>query len=135
MANTLYDSAREQFLTGKINWLEDTIKILLVRANGYELNASVHSSLASIPPEARATAGITLTNKTASGGAADGADITFTAVTGESIKAIVGYVDDASEASSKLLFYVDTATGLPIQPNGGDIIVTWDNGANKIFKL
>jgi len=24
---------------------------------------------------------------------------------------------------------------LPITPNGGDIIVTWDNGINKIFRL
>ena len=31
--------------------------------------------------------------------------------------------------------YIDTATGLPITPNGGDIIVTWDNGINKIFRL
>ena len=27
------------------------------------------------------------------------------------------------------------ASGLPVTPNGGNIIVAWDNGANKIFKL
>jgi hypothetical protein len=26
-------------------------------------------------------------------------------------------------------------SGLPVNPNGGNIIVAWDNGANKIFKL
>jgi len=26
-------------------------------------------------------------------------------------------------------------SGLPVTPNGGNIIVAWDNGANKIFKL
>jgi len=28
-----------------------------------------------------------------------------------------------------------TASGLPVTPNGGNIIVAWDNGVNKIFKL
>lgn len=28
-----------------------------------------------------------------------------------------------------------TAAGLPVTPNGGDITVAWDNGANRIFKL
>ena len=32
------------------------------------------------------------------------------------------------------LAFIDTATGLPITPNGGDIIVVWDGGANRIFR-
>lgn len=28
-----------------------------------------------------------------------------------------------------------TASGLPVTPNGGNIVVAYDNGANKIFKL
>lgn len=28
-----------------------------------------------------------------------------------------------------------TGSGLPVTPNGGNIVVTWDNGANRIFKL
>lgn len=28
-----------------------------------------------------------------------------------------------------------TASGLPVTPNGGNISIAWDNGANKIFKL
>ena len=61
--------------------------------------------------------------------------MTFTDVTGASIEAIIIYSDTGTEATSPLIAYIDTATGLPITPNGGDIIVTWDNGANKIFKL
>ena len=135
MANTLYDSAREAFLLGRINWLEDTIKVMLIYSAGYNVEAASHTCLGDVALNARATAGITLTEKTATSGAADGRDITFTAVTGESIKAIVIYVERESESTSLLLAYIDTATGLPITPNGGDIIVTWDNGANKIFKL
>lgn len=28
-----------------------------------------------------------------------------------------------------------TGSGLPVTPNGGNIVITWDNGVNKIFKL
>jgi len=28
-----------------------------------------------------------------------------------------------------------TGSGLPVTPNGGNIVVTWDNGANRIFQL
>lgn len=38
-------------------------------------------------------------------------------------------------ASSFPLVWIDSATGLPITPNGGNIIVTWDTGVNKIFRL
>ena len=78
---------------------------------------------------------MTLTAKSTTGGAADAADVTFTSVSGPSIEAIIIYADTGTEASSPLIAYIDTATGLPITPNGGDIIVTWDNGANKIFKV
>ena len=135
MANTLYDSAREAFLLGRINWLEDTIKVMLIYSTGYNVEPASHTCLGDIALAARATAGITLTEKTANSGAADGRDITFTAVTGGQIKAIIIYVDNDNEAESQLIAYIDTATGLPIMPNGGDIIVTWDNGTNKIFKL
>ena len=56
-------------------------------------------------------------------------------MTGASIEAIVLYKDTGTDATSPLIASIATATGLPITPNGGDIIVTWDNGANKIFKL
>ena len=28
-----------------------------------------------------------------------------------------------------------TGSGLPVTPNGGNIVITWDNGVNRIFKL
>ena len=135
MANFLFNDAREAFLTGQINWLEDAIKVMLVHA-GIDLTASDHHVLSDVGTSFRVNSGpITLTNKTAAGGAADGADCTFTAVTGSSIRWIVIYRDGENEADSLLIAAIDTATGLPITPNGGDIIVTWDNGQNKIFKL
>lgn len=135
MANTLYDEARKGYLEGSFNWLADTIKVLLVSTSAYTVNASTHKFLSDISGSARIAGPVTLTGKTTTGGAADANDATFTAVSGGAIGAIVIYVDTGSEATSPLLAYLDTATGLPITPNGGDIIITWDNGTNRIYKV
>lgn len=135
MANALYDSARQRFLEGQINWLTDVVKCILVDAGAYTVQTGTHQYLSDIGTSARVTTPMTLTSKTTTGGAADANDVTFSAVSGASIEAIVLYIDSGQEATSPLLAYIDTATGLPITPNGGDIIVTWDNGANKIFKV
>ena len=135
MANTLYDSARQGFLEAQINWLTDTVKVLLVDAGAYTPNTQTHHFLADIQVSSRIAGPVTLTSKTTTGGAADAADVTFTSVSGASIEMIIIYKDTGTEATSPLLAMIDTATGLPITPNGGDIIVTWDNGVNKIFKV
>lgn len=135
MANTLYDYARQRFLEAQINWMTDTIKAILVDTSAYTPQTSVHQYLSDISSSARIAGPVTLTAKATTGGAADAADITFTSVSGASIEAIVLYSDTGTESTSPLIAYIDTATGLPITPNGGDIIVTWDNGANKIFKV
>ena len=135
MANTLYDAARQRFLEAQLNWMTDTIKVLLVDTGAYTPQTAVHQYLSDIPTSARIAGPVTLTSKTTTGGAADAADITFTSVSGPSIGAIVIYMDTATESTSPLIAFIDTATGLPITPNGGDIIVTWDNGVNKIFKV
>ncbi len=135
MANTLYDYARQRFLEAQINWMSDTIKVILVDTGSYTPNTASHQYLSDVSGSARIAGPVTLTSKATTGGAADAADCTFTAVSGASIEAIVIYKDTGTESTSPLIAYIDTATGLPITPNGGDIIVTWDNGTNKIFKV
>ena len=135
MANTLFDYCRQRFLEAQINWMTDTVKVILVSTSAYTPQTAVHQYLADIPVSARIAGPVTLTAKATTGGAADAADCTFTSVSGATINAIVIYKDTGTEATSPLIAYIDTATGLPITPNGGDIIVTWDNGVNKIFRV
>ena len=121
MANTLYDYCRQRFLESQINWMTDTVKVILVSTSGYTPQTAVHQYLADIPISARIAGPVTLTAKATTGGAADAADCTFTSVSGATINAIVIYKDTGTEATSPLIAYIDTATGLPITPNGGDI--------------
>lgn len=138
MANTLYDYCRQRFLEAQINWMTDTVKVILVSTSAYTPQTAVHQYLADIPISARIAGPVTLTAKATTGGAADAADCTFTSVSGATINAIVIYKDTGTEATSPLIAYIDTATGLPISPNGGDIIVTWDEingGVNNLISL
>ncbi|MCI0430772.1 MAG: hypothetical protein L0210_09570 [Rhodospirillales bacterium] len=135
MANALYDKGREGFLDGSIDWDTNNIKAVLVDTAAYTVNLGTHDLLDDIPVGARIATSGNLASKTVTSGVADAADVTFTAVSGASVEAIVLYADSGAEATSRLIAYIDTATGLPLTPNGGDVTVAWDNGANKIFKL
>ena len=121
MANTLYDYCRQRFLESQINWMTDTVKVILVSTSAYTPQTAVHQYLSDISGSARIAGPVTLTAKATTGGAADAADCTFTSVSGATINAIVIYKDTGTEATSPLIAYIDTATGLPITPNGGDI--------------
>ena len=134
MANGLYDKGREGFLDGSIDYDTDTIKVSLVR--GYTPNLSTHDFLDDVTAAGTLVATATLASKTVTAGVADAADITFSAVAaGAACDHLVGYKDTGVAATSRVIFCLDTATGLPVTPNGGDISVVWDSGANKIFKL
>ena len=116
MANTLYDYCRQRFLEAQINWMPDTMKVILVSTSAYTPQTAVHQYLSDIPTSARIAGPVTLTAKATTGGAADAADCTFTSVSGATINAIVIYKDTGTEATSPLIAYIDTATGLPITP-------------------
>jgi hypothetical protein len=136
MASGIYAKAREDFLTGAINWNSDTIKVFLIDAADYTVNLATDANLATVAVAARIGAAQTLASKSATDGIADAADITFPSVTGDPAEAILIYKDTGNESTSRLIAYIDQATsGLPVTPNGGNITVQWDNGANKIFKL
>lgn len=53
MANALYDKAREAFLKGDIDWLNDTIKVMLVDTADYTVDLASHDSLddVDLPPK------------------------------------------------------------------------------------
>ena len=136
MANALYDKGREGFLRGEISWNADTIKIALIDTGVYTVDLATHDALDDVPVGARLAISPALSSKDTTDGVADAADVTFSLVpVGGDAEAIVIYKEGASEAASPLIAYIDTAIGLPVTPNGGDITVQFDNGVNKIFKL
>lgn len=135
MANALYDAGREAFLDGTISWSSDNIKVVLVDTADYTVNLATDTALSDIAAAGRVATSGNLASKTVTAGVADAADVTLSAVTGDESEALVIYKDTGVESTSTLIAYIDTATNLPVTPNGGDITIQWDSGANKIFKL
>lgn len=135
MSNTLYDKGRESFLgqNPAVDWDTDTIKAMLVKTAQAFSNA--HQYVADLTAGNIVARSAALTGKTVSAGVADAADVTFTAPTTGQTVIVVIYKDTGSDATSPLIAWIDTGTGFPITTNGGDVVVAWDNGANKIFKL
>ena len=135
MANALYGKGRQKFAEGSIAWLTDNIKAVLVDTATYSVSIDVDEFLSDIPAGERVATSSNFSSKTTTLGVCDAADITFSTVSGDQSEALVIYKDTGVAATSPLIAYIDTATGLPITPNGGDINVAWDDGVNKIFKL
>lgn len=134
MSNALYGKGKEKLLSGSINLSSDTIKVALV-SSSYTPNLSTHEFYSDISATVLGTPQ-TLGSKTITLGVFDAADPTFAAVAaGSTAKAAVIYKDTGLASSSPVLAYIDTITGFPLATNGGDIVIQWDNGANKIFAL
>jgi len=135
MADFIYDLAREAFLEGGINMATANIKAVLVDGADYTPSASTDDFLADIAAGGRVATSGNLASKTTTLGVFDAADVTFSTVTGDQSEYIVLYVDTADAATSILICKIDTYTGLPVTPNGGNITVAWPSDTNKIFKL
>ena len=137
MANALYDHGRNEFLVGDLDWLVHDIRMILMDAADHTTNQATDDNLDDIHADARVatSANFPTNTRTAVAGVADAADVTFTTVTGHVSEELVIYYHTGTESTSTLIVNIDTATGLPVTPNGGDITVQWDSGSNKIFKL
>ena len=133
MANALYPKWKQALLefTAGNDLDGQTVKVALVTA-GYSYSSadqyysSVSASVVGTPQ--------TLGNKTFTNGIFDADDVTFTAVTGSQVVALVIYIDSGNAATSPVVAFLDTGiTNLPVVPNGGDITITWNS--TGIFSL
>jgi hypothetical protein len=133
MANAIYDKYKEIVMSTQTNTSLSTgvVKVALVDAGTYTFSQS-HQFLSSL--SGRVGTDQTIGSKTFTNGVFDGADVTYTAVSGASVEALVIYVDTGVAGTSPLVAYLDTGfTGLPVTPSGGDITIAWN--ASGIFKL
>ncbi len=138
MANALYPKWKEALLQNLADSDLDGsgttgVYVALVHTGTYTYNAAheFYSSLTGIvgtDQEIGAT-------KTYTNGIFDGADVTFTSVTGATVEALIIYRKNAGlNTTWRLIAYIDTGvTGLPVTPNGGNISVAWN--ASGIFQL
>ena len=135
MANTFYPKGKEHWAKGDINWLGNTIMVQLIDLGAYTYS-TLHEFLSDIPLGARVGDPVEIASgKTCTNGILDGNDVVFLSLTGPTVEAFIIYKDTTVEATSPLLMFFDTAVGLVLQPNSGNVPLVFDNGANRIAKL
>lgn len=138
MANAIYDLWKQEILKGTANNLLNSsdgitgVYAALVDTGTYTFSQAhqFYSSLSGVVGTDQEIAG-----KTQALGVFDGNDVTYTAVTGASVEAIVLYRKNAGANTTwPLIAYIDTGvTNLPVTPNGGNISIQWN--ASGIFKI
>lgn len=138
MANAIYPLFKQELLkaaaNNALNSAEGTTGVYaaLVDTGTYTYSAAhqFYSSLSGVVGTDQE-----ILTKTQVSGTFDGTDLTYTAVTGASVEAIVLYRKNAGANTTwPLIAYIDTGvTGLPVTPNGGNITVTWN--ASGIFTI
>lgn len=140
MANQLTNTGREGFLVASFGWKAGSVPgtwvPYIVGSMGNTISDIVFlSDITSAVWRARGTY---LSSKTTASGIADAAD-TLVAAVGSAGSATAHYIvlvtETGASQTSQVCAVIDTATGLPFLPNGSDVNIVWDDGANKIFKL
>lgn len=137
MANAVYPIYKEALLNGSANSAltgsgTTGLYAALIDTGTYTYSAAhdFYNDLSGVVGTDQEITSVTLTN-----GLIDGNDVTFPSVTGASVEAIVLYRKNAGANTTwRLVAYIDTGvTGLPVTPNGGNIVVTWN--ASGIVQL
>lgn len=135
MANALFTSFKVSLLKADCD-LDDAIFAALIDHADDTPVPATDDFLNDITGAAIVATSAALASKTFTAGVFAAADRVLTAVTGDPFESIILYDDTpGSDATRDLILFLDTATGLPTTPNGADITLVWDTGANKIFAL
>jgi len=143
VANSLYAGYKQvqvgdAAITGfsVVNWESDDCRCILIDSADDTLNVNTDQDLADIAGAARVAVSGAMASKTAvlssNTVTMDAADVTLSAVSGDQSEQVVIYRHTGTEATSLLIAFFDTFTsGMPVTPNGGDIVIQWN--ASGIF--
>jgi hypothetical protein len=135
MASALYPKAKKKFLDKAIAMTTDDIQCAMVTSSyvystAHEFWSSANTYVVGTPTS---LAGKSTTVEDAT---FDANDVTFTAVSGSQVTALILFFNTGTAGTSPLIAYIDSAaSGLPVTPNGGNITVSWQATSPYIFKL
>jgi hypothetical protein len=142
MANALFVAYRNGIIGAhatRVDYDADTIRAMFVDGADDTPVAATDDfiddilSAARVPAIASCPALASKTVGTVAAGVADAADTVFTALTGDQSEFLILFKDTGTESTSNLIAMWDTATGLPLTPNGGNVNVVWN--ASGIFSI
>lgn len=134
MANQWYPLALQELTRGNLDFLSQTMRLAIVKNYTYNSSHQFVSDVVAAGGNIGATA--TLTTKTASLGKLDSDDAALGAVAADAAHSkVILYEWTGSNATSRLWACWDTATGLPVTPNGSAINILTNDATNGITKF
>ncbi len=140
MANGFYELFIQNLLkltSTSIDFDSATLKLVLTDHGADTPNLTTDDFLNDISAGTIATSSAlaSVTVGTVAIGVVDAADMSpgFTAVSGATCESLSLIEDSGVASTSDLIVYWDTATGLPLTPNGGDVNIAFN--ASGIFKI
>lgn len=136
MANFVFNSFRNGILGAhatRVDLDADTIKAIFIDHTDYTpvvgddfisdfTGTSVPAAQASCPSLANKTIG------SVGVGIFDADNTVFTTLTGDQVESLVLFKATGTDATSDTICRWDTATGLPLTPNGADVTIAWAAG-------
>lgn len=137
MATLWYPKFKEALLTGASNSNLSTgnVKVALIDSADETYNAA-DQYLSDVTGAGIVATSGNLANKTFTNGLFDADDVTLSNVTGDQAEALIIYIDTGTSTTSRLVLWIDTfSAGMPVTPNSGSIVISWDNGTNRIAQL
>jgi hypothetical protein len=137
MANFVYKKAKESLLNGEFNLSSNNLKVLLIDKSLYTPNENSDQYISDIPASAIKKRSNNMTNVVNSLGTLDADDVFLSDYNGQSFNGIVLYQSGNSDSNSKLIFFIDTSTGLPFVGSNSNTPVTiiWSDSNTKIFSI
>lgn len=142
MADAFYENYRNTLLNGgavhgaiDLDDAATNIKVILYDEGADALNLA-DQDIADVLAGARIATSGNVASKTVGTlavGVFDHADVVYTAVSGASVESLTYYKDSGVESTSPLICNIDSATGLPVTPNGGNI--NWTPSASGVFQI
>lgn len=114
-------------------WLKNKFKAYLVTASS-DMPDGTEESMDAWRPKLINTP-VTIAGRRIVGAAADGNDVIFHDVPAGDLVVAILITEIDRRGIERPATQVGAAYGLPLWTNGGDIIVNWDNGPARIFRI
>jgi len=137
MANFIYKKAKESLLNGEFNLSSNNLKVLLIDKSLYTPNENLDRYVSDVPSNAIKKRSNSMTNVVNSLGVLDADNISMTDYNGQYFDGIILYQSGTSDSNSKLIFFIDTSSGLPFVGSNTNTPVTiiWSDSNNKILSI
>lgn len=135
MSNFVYTKAKEAILTGDVNFSTDQFKVLFLSSN--YVSDQNNDEFVSDISNYIVYRSEPLTGVVNALGVLDANDIIINNYPGDAFTSIAIYINTGSDATSRLVAYIDDSPGIPFAGVATPITlsIAWNNGPTKIIAL